>query len=97
MPIDLEKIKYVINNLDKMPNLKSFIFKCRCKKINYDVYKRFIINLLSLKIKNIELNLNNEIEEFNDNELKDIYKEYDPKNFEKIQIIKIFKKNDKNF
>ena len=95
--IDLKKIKYVINNLDKMPNLKSFIFKCRCKKINYDVYKRFIINLLSLKIKNIELNLNNEIEEFNDNELKDIYKEYDPKNFEKIQIIKIFKKNDKNF
>ena len=96
--IDLKKIKYVINNLDKMPNLKSFIFKCRCKKINYDVYKRFIISLLSLKVKNIELNLNNEIEEeFNDNELKDIYKEYDPKNFEKIQIIKIFKKNDKNF
>ena len=87
--INIEVIKNIINNLNKMPNLKSFIFKGICKEINEEIYKKFIEELLLLKIKNIELNLNNNINEYSEDELKDICKDLNLTNFEKINIKKI--------
>ena len=86
--INIEVIKNIINNLNKMPNLKSFIFKGKCKEISEEIYKKFIEELLLLRIKNIELNLYNNINEYSEDELKDICKDLNLKNFEKISIKK---------
>ena len=87
--IDLKIIKNIINNLDKMPNLKFFIFKVICRNIDEITYKKFIEELLLLNIKNIELSINNNMTEYSKDELKDIYKGIDFDNFEKIIIKKI--------
>ena len=71
--INIEVIKNIINNLNKMPNLKIFIFKGKCKEISEEIYKKFIEELLLLRIKNIELNLYNNINEYSEDELKDIF------------------------
>ena len=87
--IDLKIIKNLINNLNKMPNLKFFIFKVRCRNMDEITYKKFIEELLLLNIKNIELSINNNMTEYSKDELKDIYKGIDFDNFEKIIIKKI--------
>ena len=87
-------IKNVINNLDKMPNLKIFVFKAICE-IDEENYIKLIEKLLLSNIKNIEFDLNfggdtKEIkEEYFEKELNNICKGIDIKKFDKIKINKI--------
>ena len=90
---DIKIINNIINNLGKMPNLKIFIFKARCKGIDKALYNKFIEELLILKIKNIELGINYFSDEYSENELKNIYKDFNVKNFEKVIIKKIHYQN----
>ena len=94
--VDLKIIKNIINNLNKMPNIKSFILKCRCENITEEIYKKFIEEVLLSNIENIELDLNNynyhdihSEDKYSENDLKDICKGINLKNLENIIIIKI--------
>ena len=91
--LDLKIINNVINNLDKMPNLKILIFKAICE-IDESTYIKLKEKLLSSNIKNIEFDLNmdddtKEIEgEYSEKDLNNIGKEKNIKKFDKIIIQK---------
>ena len=94
---DKEILRNVINNLDKMPNLKSFIFNAPFKKDKM-LFKKFIKKLLSRNIKNIDFNLDirylGNIDYYDDcyyseKELENIYEGIDFTKFENIKIKKI--------
>ena len=94
--LDLKIVQNVINNLDKIPNLKIFIFKAICE-IDEENYIKLIEMLLLSNIKNIEFDLNmnddtNEInEEYSEKDFIIIGKGINIKKFEKIEIIKLKK------
>ena len=70
--LDLKIIKNVINNLDKISNIKILIFKAIIE-IDEFTYKKFKEKLLLSNIKNIEFDLN-----MND-DAKDFENEYSQK------------------
>ena len=84
----------IYNNLDKMPNLKSFRFSCKYKYLKIDEYENFIKKLLSLNLDYIFLKIDNEqsfifdIEEYSYNELKRLYPNFKVTNFNNINIYK---------
>ena len=100
--LDLKNVRNVINNLDKMPNLKIFVFKVICE-IDESTYIKLIEMLLLSNIKNIEfdLNMNDDTKdimnydtkkiryEYSEKELNNICKGIDIKKFEKVKINKI--------
>ena len=89
---DIKIIKNVINNLDKMPNLKNFIFKVK-SEIDEETYKQLIEKLLLSNIKNIEFKIldNDHEEEYSLEELENMFKDFNIKKFDNINIT-IFKK-----
>ena len=89
---DIKIIKNVINNLDKMPNLKNFIFKVK-SEIDEETYKQLIVKLLLSNIKNIEFKIldNDHEEEYSLEELENMFKDFNIKKFDNINITK-FKK-----
>ena len=90
---DLLKILYI--NLDKMPNLKNFIFVCYQSDIKKDFYEKFIVKLLSLKLYSISLQINKDIftkEKYSETELKEIYPDFNMKKMNNNNI-KIYKLN----
>ena len=89
---DIKIIKNVINNLDKMPNLKNFIFKV-FSQTDEVIYKQLIEKLLSSNIKNIEFKIldNDHEEEYSLEELENMFKDFNIKKFDNINITK-FKK-----
>ena len=91
---DIKIIKNVINNLDKMPNLKNFIFKV-FSRTDEATYKQLIEKILSSNIKNIEFKIFDEHhkEEYSIDELKNMFKSFDIKKFESIKITK-YKNNN---
>jgi hypothetical protein len=100
--LNLKIIRNVINNLDKMPNLKIFVFKAICE-IDEEKYIKLIEMLLLSNIKNIEfdLNMNDDTKdimnydtkkiryEYSEKDLNNICKGIDIKKFEKVKINKI--------
>ena len=92
---DIKIIKNVINNLDKMPNLKNFIFKV-FSQTDEVTYKQLIEKLLSSNIKNIEFKIFGEHhkEEYSIDELKNMFKSFDIKKFESIHITKYKNNNE---
>ena len=92
---DIKIIKNVINNLDKMPNLKNFIFKV-FSQTDEVTYKQLIEKLLSSNIKNIEFKIFDEChkEEYSIDELKNMFKSFDIKKFESINITKYKNNNE---
>ena len=104
---DINLIKNIICNINRMPKLKCFILKCFAD-IKENEYNNLIKNILELKIKSIEFGINSfilrkDIEdkyistyEYTEDELKSLYKNVDFKFFENIKIYK-FNKYWENF
>jgi hypothetical protein len=85
--IDLKVINNIIKNVNEIPSLKCFIFKCY-SDINEKEYNELIKKVLKLKIKSIEFGINSfsKYKEYTEQELKSIYKDRDFKYIEKIKI-----------
>ena len=85
--IDLKVINNIIKNVNEIPSLKCFIFKCY-SDINEKEYNELIKKVLKLKIKSIEFGINGfaKYKEYTEQELKSIYKDRDFKYIEKIKI-----------
>ena len=85
----------IYNNLDKMPNLKSFSFCCKHKYLTINEYENFIKKLLSLNLDYIFLKIENgnsfffNKELYSYNELKKLYPNFKVTNFNDINIYKI--------
>ena len=58
--INNDILNNIVNNIDNMPNLQHFSFKCFLKDIEEDIYKNYIRKLLSLKLKYVELIIDKE-------------------------------------
>ena len=55
IPFKLDFIKNLIDNLDKMPNLETFIFKVKARhNADKNTYNKLVEKLLLSNIKNIE-------------------------------------------
>jgi hypothetical protein len=87
---NLKILENIINNIDKMPKLKIFIFKAECE-ITDLIYKKIIEKLLISNIKNIELNLDPKEKEdyYSEADLQKMFKGINIKNFETIKIRKL--------
>ena len=94
--IALRIITNVVNNLNKIPSLKCFIFKCY-SQISLEDYHNLIKKVLSLKIKSIEFGINcrknlwrNKYfkDEYTEIELQSLFEKIDFKYFENIKIYK---------
>ena len=85
--IELKVINNIIKNVNEIPSLKCFIFKCY-SDINEKEYNELIKKVLKLKIKSIEFGINSfaKYKEYTEQELKSIYKDRDFKYIEKIKI-----------
>ena len=56
--LDIDILKNVYNNIDKMPNLKKFYFIADVKDVHEDFFLNFIKKVLSLKsIREVGINL----------------------------------------
>ena len=87
--LSFDAIKNIINNLDKMPNLRTIILKFECK-IDSETFKTLIEKLLLTDIKMIEFDIVNIDENYySKEELQNIFKNINIQKFEKIKIKKI--------
>ena len=83
--LDFDILNNIYNNIDKMPNLKSFILICNQKDITEEFSIKLLRKLLSLNLDNIELCCSNKRDFFNEkqlkeyslNELKELYPKMD--------------------
>jgi hypothetical protein len=98
--IDLKVINNIIENINTMPNLKCFIFKCY-SSINKKEYYNLVTKILKLKIKSIEFGINSFTEydgfygvkrvcndEYSHNYLRVLYENIDFKYFDNLKIYK---------
>ena len=87
--LSFDAIKNVINNLDKMPNLRTIILKFQCE-IDSEIYKTLIEKLLLSNIKIIEFEIVNiDGNYYSKEELQNIFKNINIRKFEKILMKKI--------
>ena len=92
--IIFDVLENLYNNLDKMPDLKSFVLKCNDKHITKEFSIKFIKKILSLKLNNIDIYLTNQYffekghEKYSLNELKEIYSKFDINSFNHVCIRK---------
>ena len=93
--ISFELLNNLYNNIDNMPNLKSFFLRCFSKSISESFYKQIIRKLLSLELKSISLYLKNvdsislNEKKYTFDELKEIYPEFNKDKFEYTIITKL--------
>ena len=99
--MDFEILNNIYNNIDNMPNLKSFVLKCYQENINKDFLIKFIKKILSMKLNHVELYLTkkrNDLEKFHEeyslNELKEIYPTIDFNFLNHINIRKFHQSKD---
>ena len=96
--LDLAMFNNLSNNLAKMPNLKTFIFKSVLQDINQELYDEFIRNVLFLNL--VEVNLlirkkktslffSEDDRLYNENELRQICPNTNIKEFKEIKILKL--------
>ena len=84
--IDLYFIKNLIDNLNKMPNLETFIFKANYQT-DKNTYNKLVEKLLLSNIKNIEFNLLlYSKDDYSKEELANLYKDIDIKKFRMLKI-----------
>ena len=90
IPFKLDFIKNLIDNLVKMPNLETFIFKVKARhNADKNTYNKLVEKLLLSNIKNIEFTiLNDSRDEYSKEELANLYKDIDIKKFRTIKIKK---------
>ena len=90
--IKLDNINNIIENTKKMPNLKSFIYKCY-SIIEEKEYNNLVNKILKLKIKSIEFGINSFIrsKEYTEQELSFLYGNIELKYFENLKILKFNK------
>ena len=87
--LSLDAIKNIINNLDKMPNLRTIILKFECE-IDSETYKELIEKLLLSNIKIVEFEIINIAGDYySKKELQKSFKNINIKKPEKIKIKKI--------
>ena len=93
--MDFQILNNIYINIDKMPNLKSFVLQCNQEDITILFLIKFIKKILSMKLYNIHLCLTNENffhekkhEQYSLNELKKINPQIDVNNFKHIYIRK---------
>lgn len=99
--MNFEILNNIYNNIDNMPNLKSFVLKCYQENINKDFLIKFIKKILSMKLNHVELYLTkkrNDLEKFHEeyslNELKEIYPTIDFNFLNHINIRKFHQSKD---
>ena len=73
-----------------MPNLKQLKLVIIIRNIKEDVYKKFIIKIFTLKLDEVDININNYENYYSEYELKEIYPEIDIKNIHNIKINKLY-------
>ena len=87
--MEREIINNIYNNLDKMPNLKTFSMKCIYKSIG-DLRKKFIEKILSLnQLEEIELKIGNKQNEsytYIKFELKEMFPSIDFSKYKKLKL-----------
>ena len=101
--MNIDSIKNLFSNFDKMPNLKKFGLICFSKDITEDLYIQFVKKLLSLNLKFLVLKIittkgdhiiieedydNNDEKYYSKNELKELCPNL---NYYRYKIIKIYK------
>lgn len=89
--LSFSELNNLYNNLDFMPNLKSFYIICINNDINEEFHKKFLNKILSLDLKKILFELNivsYKCDIYSREELKNIYPKID---FNKYDSIIIFK------
>lgn len=90
--LNLNRLERIYNNLDKMPNLESFILRCVTKNITEDYYKKIIDKLLKMNLKKIELSIRNEPYEeeinYSEEELLEMFEDIELNNYDQIKIHK---------
>ena len=87
---NIQILRNVINNLNKAPNLKTFIFNAPCKRDEM-LFRKLIRTLLSRNITNIDFNLEGtdcrySKEYFSEQKLENICNRKNITNFENIKI-----------
>ena len=93
--ISKSSLEKIYHYFDRMPNLKFIRLNCVCGDINIEIYNKFIIKLLSLKLDYLDLNIiKNEDSQFNKErysleELKAIFPSTNCNNLDRIRIFKI--------
>ena len=98
--IEKENLELIINNIEKMPNLKEFTLKCQCKKtfFNKDIFRNIIRILLYFKLNLTVLEIDTPNKQsfsyLSFEELKKIYPDLIPNINRKIFIKKYIFDND---
>ena len=97
---NIDVLKNIYNNIDKMLNIRKIIINCFCSKMNEEFYGKFVEKILSLNLDSSELKIRlsrnelaNGYEEIYSikelNEMKKIYPKFKSLNFNKIKIHKL--------
>ena len=97
---NIDVLKNIYNNIDKMPNIRQITIICFCSKMNEEFYRKIIEKILSLNLDyseiKIRLSLNELVTNFEQmysikelNEMKKIYPKFKSLNFNKIKIHKL--------
>ena len=94
--LDLDILKTIYNNLDKMPKLKNLRLDLLIKDVEEKFYKEFIRKILKMRLDKIDCNVFNlgigEKPDYTKNELKEIFpdiKFYDYQNITSLALFKI--------
>lgn len=84
-----EIINNIYNNLDKMPNLKTFSMKCICKHMG-DLRKKFFEKILSLnQLEEVELKIGDSKDEngiYIKFKLKEMFPSIDFSKYKKLKL-----------
>ena len=97
---NIDVLKNIYNNIDKMPNIRQITIICFCSKMNEEFYRKIIEKILSLNLDyseiKIRLSWNELVNGFEQmysikelNEMKKIYPKFKSLNFNKIKIHKL--------
>ena len=93
--LDFNILNNIYNNMDCMPNLKSFTLKCKHKDITEDFLVKLINKIITMKLNYVEIFLNyTKNVKYTINELKEIWPKIDINQFNHISIEK-FSESDK--
>ena len=89
---NLNVINNIYSNIDKMPNLLYFRLICINKDYKEESYKKFIQKILSIGLKEIELNISKndfkDEKQYTENELKEVYPNINHKQYNYLFIRK---------
>ena len=93
--ISKDSLDKIYHSFDRMTNLNYIILHCKCEDIDIEIYNKFIIKLLHLKLDYLDLYIiknddyKSDLERYSIEELKNISPEINCNDLDKINIYKI--------